>query len=261
LTRWRSTASLLSLSQCITFPISSHLKNVLPCCPKYIFALSSLDHLIDTDKAQIPSNRWTSLTHRRLQAHPSQLTKNQTLLAAPLPKWLSDQPAPILTRFGSLGVFQGCSAEDGNQPLPNHVLVNEYLPGQGIMPHEDGSAYWPVVATVSLGASLVLDLYEKKEDEEAFASKKQPRYRIFQEPGSLLVTRGSAYDSMLHGIDGVEVDENLGPMTIANWELLSDKKAVESGQNGRETRISLTYRVVRKVSKVNMAMLGIGGKR
>jgi alkylated DNA repair protein alkB family protein 6 len=129
------------------------------------------------------------------------------------------------------------------------------------MPHEDGSAYWPVVATVSLGASLVLDLYEKKEDEEAFASKKQPRYRIFQEPGSLLVTRGSAYDSMLHGIDGVEVDENLGPMTIANWELLSDKKAVESGQNGRETRISLTYRVVRKVSKVNMAMLGIGGKR
>lgn len=29
---------------------------------------------------------------------------------------------------------------------PNHVLVNAYQPGQGIMPHEDGPLYHPAVA-------------------------------------------------------------------------------------------------------------------
>ena len=32
---------------------------------------------------------------------------------------------------------------------PNHVLVNEYLPGQGIMPHTDGPLFHPTIATVS----------------------------------------------------------------------------------------------------------------
>ena len=42
------------------------------------------------------------------------------------------------------------------------MLVNEYLPGQGIMPHEDGGAYWPVVGTVSLGGVVVLDVYKRR---------------------------------------------------------------------------------------------------
>jgi alkylated DNA repair protein alkB family protein 6 len=185
------------------------------------------------------------------------LTKNQTLLSGPLPIWLSSQPAPILARFGELGVFDNCSEDTNKQTSPNHVLVNEYLPGQGIMPHEDGPAYWPVVATVSLGASLVLDLYEKKDG----GSETKPRWRVFQEPGSLLVTRGNAYDSMLHGIAGVEVDEDMGPETVANWSLLGDKESLEVGKSVRGTRVSLTYRVVRKVSKVSMSILGLGGKK
>ncbi|CAI5964753.1 unnamed protein product, partial [Closterium sp. NIES-65] len=37
-------------------------------------------------------------------------------------------------------------------PSPiNHVLVNEYHEGQGIMPHQDGPAYFPCVAILSLG--------------------------------------------------------------------------------------------------------------
>jgi len=46
------------------------------------------------------------------------------------------------------------------------VLLNEYLPGQGILPHEDGGAYWPVVGTVSLGGVVVLDVYEKRKGED-----------------------------------------------------------------------------------------------
>lgn len=45
-------------------------------------------------------------------------------------------------------------------PSPiNHVLVNEYLPGQGIMPHQDGPAYFPVVAIISLGSPAVMRFF------------------------------------------------------------------------------------------------------
>ena len=36
-------------------------------------------------------------------------------------------------------------------PSLNHVLVNEYLPGQGIMAHKDGPMYSPHVIILSLG--------------------------------------------------------------------------------------------------------------
>lgn len=44
------------------------------------------------------------------------------------------------------------------------------------MPHEDGPAYYPMVATVSLGASIVLDVFEKSEE-----SLGEVRFRILQE--------------------------------------------------------------------------------
>ena len=37
------------------------------------------------------------------------------------------------------------------QVRPNHILLNEYLPGQGIIPHIDGDLFYPTIATVSLG--------------------------------------------------------------------------------------------------------------
>jgi alkylated DNA repair protein alkB family protein 6 len=33
------------------------------------------------------------------------------------------------------------------------------------MPHQDGAAYWPLVATISLGAPIVLDVFEKDKGE------------------------------------------------------------------------------------------------
>lgn len=48
--------------------------------------------------------------------------------------------------------------------LPNHVLINEYLPGQGIMPHEDGPAFYPVISTISLGSHTILDFYRHISD-------------------------------------------------------------------------------------------------
>jgi len=165
------------------------------------------------------------------------------------------------------------------------VLVNEYLPGQGILPHEDGGAYWPVVGTVSLGGVVVLDVYEKRKGEDGEGVGERVG-RVLLEDGrfvflpflsfcfvsgrrgmadlwfgfggffySLLVTMGDMYTSYLHGIAEVMVDEDLGPETIANWGLLGDKERFRSGRSERGTRISLTYRDVLKVVKVGGGFL------
>ncbi|KAK2989547.1 hypothetical protein RJ640_003142 [Escallonia rubra] len=97
----------------------------------------------------------------------------------------------------------------------NHVLINEYLPNQGIMPHQDGPAYFPVVAILSLGSPVVMDftphsslgecrhvedgikLDERLDDERPFSVVLMPR--------SLLIFKDKAYSDYLHGIRDCEV--------------------------------------------------------
>ncbi|PWY72392.1 hypothetical protein BO70DRAFT_117988 [Aspergillus heteromorphus CBS 117.55] len=199
-----------------------------------------------------PLPRWTHLSHRRLQTWPSALTKSNALLSSPLPSWLV---SPIITpRFDSLGIFA-----DAPHGAPNHVLVNEYCPGQGIMPHEDGPAYYPLVATVSLGAPIVLDLYEKSGNGEANGNA-PPRYRILQERRSLLVTSKSIYTDLLHGIADTAKDKGLGSESICNWDLLRERDRYECGWLDRETRISLTYRDVLKVAKMGNTTKFLAGR-
>jgi alkylated DNA repair protein alkB family protein 6 len=256
----------------------------------------SLSSISSPDSYQIPAQRWTQLSHRRLQAIPSTLTKTNTLLASPLPGYLT---TPIVDRFKDLGIF----AHTPHQQ-PNHVLVNEYKPGQGIMPHEDGDAYAPVVATVSLGAPLCLDIlpkpstskeeddnhatttttttttlarpdddddkesFDKAQEEEVAGEDEEKQVfnlptRIYQEPRSLLVTTGTAYRTLMHGIAAVETDEGLCSETVANWALLGDedqhlRARIEAagGTSTRGVRVSLTYRDVLKVSAAANKVLG-----
>ncbi|KAL4741840.1 hypothetical protein BDV11DRAFT_167747 [Aspergillus similis] len=202
---------------------------------------------------------WKHLAHRRLQTYPCALTATNTLLSSPLPPWLTTTP-PIIERFKALHLF-----DDSPHKVPNHVLVNEYTPGQGIMPHEDGAAYHPLVATVSLGGVVVLDLYEKNNDSSGSrydgddrgsggGQTRQPKYRILQERRSLLVTGGNIYRDYLHGIAERHKEENLGPDSICNWELLGDVERFAEGWCERGTRVSLTYRDVLKVARVGGTM-------
>jgi alkylated DNA repair protein alkB family protein 6 len=139
------------------------------------------------------------------------------------------------------------------------------------MPHEDGGTYAPVVATVSLGATICLEITRKPEtaagetqpeSNEISGANSGTQYvvptRIVQEPRSLLITTGSAYNDLLHGISSVEVDENLNADTVANWHLLSDSSVFEEagGRHERGTRISLTYRDVLKVSSAANKIFG-----
>ncbi len=180
---------------------------------------------------------------------------------------------PVVKRIDEVGVFR-----ESPHGTVNHCLIvsslcvistrriltlrqNEYLPGQGIMPHEDGGAYYPTVATVSLGGSIVLDVTEKPKqqdegDQGCVVDRKS--WRILQEPRSLLITSGAAYTETLHGIAQLHQDVDLRSDTVANWALLGDPECIQhaDGQMDRQTRISLTLRDVVKVPKVASKLLG-----
>lgn len=209
------------------------------------FINESHEEYVLQEIAKLPNTRWKTLTRRRLLSLPSQLTgaAGDTLLASDMPPFLTKG---ILDKMKDLQIFQASPHGE-----PNHCLVNEYLSGQGIMPHEDGPAYFPVTATISLASSTVLEIYEKNEQGER---QPEPRWRILQEPRSLLITTGNMYRDTLHGISEVERDKNLGPDTIVNWQMLGDTNSFEDGSANRETRVSLTYRDVIKVAKIGGAL-------
>lgn len=194
--------------------------------------------------ARLPPSRWTVLSHRRLLSLPSPLVgpSKDALIDAPIPPFLDT----VVRRLGDHGYFEASTHQ-----APNHVLINEYKPGEGIMPHVDGPAYNPITATVSLGSHTVLEIYQKNEHGERNVT---PTWRILQEPRSLLVTTGAMYVDTLHGISELTVDKDLDSDHIINWEYLGDRKAFESGQAERDTRISLTLRDVTRVTKLGGAL-------
>ena len=215
------------------------------------------------------------------------LSASNTLLAQPLPGWLWD---PVVGRIGEVllggekgegdgdgrGKGEGGGEREGDRErkgegrrifersphgAPNHVLVNEYKPGEGILPHEDGSAYSPVVCTVSLGAHTVLDVYGKDGD----GVGRGRRWRVLQERRSLLVTMGECYEGCLHGIEGVDVDEGLGALGpegggVVNWGVLREETRGEVERGGgslrRGVRVSLTCRDVVRVRRVRGLRFG-----
>ncbi|GLC61181.1 hypothetical protein PLESTB_001728400 [Pleodorina starrii] len=108
-------------------------------------------------EARASKAKWVQLSGRRLQ-NLGGVVHAKGLIPAPLPSWLQ----PLLGRLAEEGGEGGLY---GGQP-PNHVLVNSYMPGEGIMPHEDGPAYHPVVAILSLGAPAVLRFRRKPKPED-----------------------------------------------------------------------------------------------
>jgi alkylated DNA repair protein alkB homolog 6 len=226
--------------------MSNTIQTLPPACQYFPDFISPDEEARVSDEIKrLPAARWTTLSRRRLLSLPSTLTGpgKDTMIDASLPKFLDNA---IIERFTKFGIFK-----DSPHNRPNHVLANEYQPGQGIMPHTDGPAYYPVTATVSLGGHTVLEIYMKNAVGER---EPDPAWRILQEPRSLLVTSGEMYSETLHGISEAVFDEDLSPETVANWDMLGDPAPFESGRAERSTRISLTYRDVLRVAKLGGAL-------
>ena len=172
-----------------------------------------------------PSLKWTQLSNRRLQNWGGK-PESKGMLAEPIPSWLESIMSEVSPMFTNV--------------TPNHVLVNEYLPGQGIMPHEDGPLFHPVVTTVSLGSHTVLDFYSLPSDHSQSLEERYIK-SILVDRKSLLVVKNSAYTHHMHGIKEISTDEK-NPDTLM-W--ISPSSTLP-----RTRRVSLTIRNVPKVKKI-----------
>ncbi|XP_004294928.1 PREDICTED: alpha-ketoglutarate-dependent dioxygenase alkB homolog 6-like [Fragaria vesca subsp. vesca] len=178
--------------------------------------------------------------------------------------------------------------ESGLFPSPiNHVLVNEYLPNQGIMAHQDGPAYYPVVAILSLGSPVVMNftphsrltlgagtcshnsMYSNSDgrlsqtDANKSLHEHQP-FSVLLMPCSLLIFKDKAYSDYLHAISDSEVqryDKAVNEAQALPCQGLDHPSSqldgtVETLNTGdlksihrTTTRVSLTCRLVLKVHK------------
>ncbi|EGF82271.1 hypothetical protein BATDEDRAFT_87049 [Batrachochytrium dendrobatidis JAM81] len=106
-----------------------------------------------------------------------------------------------------------------NDP-PNHVLVNEYQPGQGIMPHVDSQdTFGDVVTSLSLWSSCVMSFGNKMTGEKVHLEL--PRR-------SLLILTGDARTHYTHAIPKEDM-------------LFAGNECVDRGR-----RVSLTIRSILK---------------
>ncbi|MFL5339838.1 MAG: alpha-ketoglutarate-dependent dioxygenase AlkB [Gemmataceae bacterium] len=87
---------------------------------------------------------------------------------------------------------------DGVTDTPfDQMLVNEYLPGQGIALHRDYEPFGRIVVSLSLLSGCVMDFRQRAGGR---------RERLLLEPRSLLVLRDAARYEWEHGIAGRKTD-------------------------------------------------------
>ena len=192
--------------------------------------------------ARTPSPRWTQLSNRRLQNWGG-LPHPKGMIAEKMPDWLQT----YVDRVNNLGVFGAKEVVDGIKPtLANHVLLNEYHPGQGIMPHLDGPMFHPTISTISLGSHTVINFYKEEGENSSLKFEDRLVTSLLVEPRSLLVLQDEMYHQLLHGIE--EIHEDKIDDKICNL----DNSSVIGSIIPRKTRISLTIRHVPKTSKMKL---------
>ena len=110
--------------------------------------------------------------------------------------------------------------KDGHMPeIADQVIINEYLPGQGIASHIDCEpCFKNIIVSLSLGSDCVMNFTNK------FNKTKKIPVRLAQR--SLVVLSGEARYEWLHGISARKSDE---------WD---------GEKHERQRRVSLTFRKV-----------------
>lgn len=130
---------------------------------------------------------------------------DETMRVGELPQWLTN----LGNRMVKFGIFE---------MTPDQVIVNEYLPGQGITSHVDCEpCFGDTVASLSLGSGCFMDFTSLESGEKV---------SIWLERRSLVMLKGASRYFWQHGIAKRKSD-------IVNGNSIK-----------REKRVSLTFRKV-----------------
>lgn len=173
------------------------------------------DGFIDQDQAQqllatIDAKPWRSDLKRRVQHYGWRYDNRARAVSpemdlGPLPRWLAEV-AEHVGRYAQFGV------------TPDQVIVNEYLPGQGISAHVDCEpCFGPLIASLSLGGTVEMTFRKRSSGE---------RHSVILAPANLLILSGEARYNWTHEIPARKSD------------------LIKGAPQPRKRRVSLTLRTV-----------------
>lgn len=161
--------------------------------------------------ARIDQQRWLDDLKRRVQHYGFKYDYrarkvNLDMHIGELPKWLK--------------VLSKKLQKEGHTPeVADQVIINEYLPGQGISSHIDCEpCFTDTIVSLSLGSGCVMNFTK--------ASDKTKKIPVWLEPRSLVVLSDEARSKWLHGI------------AARKWDEWGGEK------HERQRRVSLTFRKV-----------------
>lgn len=171
--------------------------------------------------SQIDRQPWLTDLKRRVQHYgykydyKARTVGNDAYLGA-LPDWLS----LLSKKLHDDAVFQS---------VPDQVIVNEYLPGQGISAHIDCvPCFADTIASLSLGSSCVMEFSNPKTGEKK---------SIVLEERSLIILSGSARYEWQHAIPARKSDIINGVKTErarrVSLTRLHDKWPLQNKESGR----------------------------
>jgi alkylated DNA repair dioxygenase AlkB len=165
----------------------------------------------------IDSNEWDCSLKRRVQHYgikynyQSRDTSSNEI--KPLPNWFE----PIIDKLMATNLLD---------KIPNQVIINEYLPGQGISPHIDQSRiFGKQIVSISLGSPCVM-IFNKRCNQNQMEIMANPlnEYSVLLERCSAVILDGESRYNWLHSIPARKTDSINGKRIL------------------RERRVSLTFR-------------------
>lgn len=160
---------------------------------------------------EIDKQPWLTDLKRRTQHYGykydyTRKTVDSSLYLGSIPDWLQ----PLTNRLVENNYFQ---------KLPDQIIINEYLPGQGISRHVDCvPCFGDTIASLSLNSTCMMEFEQLKTAKKA---------SLMLGPQSLLVLTGAARYDWMHSIPARKED-------TFNSEVFP-----------RQRRVSLTFRTVK----------------
>jgi alkylated DNA repair dioxygenase AlkB len=154
----------------------------------------------------IEAQPWQDSLKRQVQQYGEEYsykTRSLTYKNIPIPE-------ELLTLANAVGL-----------PNPDNIIINKYMPGQGISPHTDSNVFGDVIASLSLLSDVPMDF-----------NYKSNYHTVHLEPRSLIILSGEARTHWTHGIVARKSDV-----------YLNVKKP-------RATRISITFRTLRNSESI-----------